>query len=270
MNCISRRCATQHPAVDFARINIVATKISGFYLGTIELFSADCEPSKPIAINDSGTLQKYLQELVNQTGQRSIVLWLDDAHLLNTTTDDSLRMLQSRLEKVQIRLIIILVGLPGIRKLNERVSFSDGTATIIPAPPINDFELHGLRTALDVEYSLGAFDNTFYPSGTSWSFTRFFFPLAHLNGFRLKEHAEVLWRVFSEETRDRARTLTEVPILYFLRTVESALIDGAGRDCADFEIDQEFWRESVLRSGWVESQEREWALRELQGVEELG
>jgi hypothetical protein len=152
-------------------------------------------------LESSGMLQEALEDLVNRTGQRTVVLWVDDAHLLSTSADDTLRMLQDEFKKKEIRLIVLLVGLPSVRRLNEkRVSFSGDITRILRSFDVDEFQLHGLRSAIDIQHSLEAFDNTCYPSGSNWSYTRFFLPQAYQNGLRLSEHAAVLWRVRGWET----------------------------------------------------------------------
>lgn len=270
MRCISRHLVLQHPEVGFARIQATPSNDSGLSVGTFTTFSRDGEPAASTALDGSNTLQEYLQEFSNRTGQRSIVLWVDDAHLLTTPADDTLRMVKDELENVEIRLTVLLVGLASVRRLHEkRVSFSGDITRIIPSLHVEEFELRGLRSAIDIEHSLDGFDKTCFPSGSNWSFTRFFLPQAYQNGLRLYKHAAVLWRVFVAEDRDRdGRPATEVPIVCFLRAVECALISGAGRDCADLRVDEEFWRGAVLKSGWVERQEFQRSVRILYGPED--
>ena len=72
---------------------------------------------------------------------------------------------------------------------------------------------------------------------------------------RLAAHAGDLWQVFVDADRATGMdTTTEVPMLYFARTIEYALIEGSTRDGENMSMDREFWERAVLQSGWVEGQ----------------
>ncbi|QYF93120.1 AAA family ATPase [Massilia sp. PAMC28688] len=290
---VSQHLGQQFPEVGFARVSASASSVSGLGVGTFTTFSRDGEPVGPIFIKNGGMLQKSLEDFADRTGQRTIVLWIDDAHFLTTSADDKLRRVKDELKNKAIRLFVFLVEQGSVHGLNEKLaSFSSeiaptsiavdefqfsglhsvsdietsldafdetlfpiGSGPVTPIEPsfgAVEFELRGLRSAIDIEHSLNAIDTTCFPSGSNWSFTQFFLPQAYQNGLRLKTHAAALWRVFLEEGDGGDET--EVQILYFLRAVECALINGAELDCADLVLDEEFWRAAVLQSGWVNSQ----------------
>ncbi len=269
---VSQHLVLEYPEVGFARVSCNASGVSGLSVGAFTTFSPDGEPAAPISLDSSGMLRTALVDFVNRTGQPTIVLWVDEAHLLSTSADDTLRRLKDELENVEIRLVIILVGQPSVSRLNEkRVSFSDDITRIVPSQHVDEFALRGLRSVSDIEHSLDAFDTICFPRGSGWSYTRFFLPDAFKDGLRLKKHASALWRVFLEEDRgnDGRAGGTEVPIVCYLRAVEYALINGPGRDLADFRADEEFWREAVLQSGWIARQNFQMSLRGLNGSGDL-
>jgi len=205
---------------------------------------------------DRSFLEKHVMELVLRTGQRSVVLWIDDSQLLNPPAENTLRRLQDQLRELEIRLLTVLLGHPRVRIMNqEPVSYAGDFPTFVPSVPTEEFELNGIQSATEIEHCLKTFDNDCFPSDSGWSYTRFFQPRAYLNGLRLAAHADDLWQVFVDADRATGMdTRTEVPMLYFARTIEHALIEGSTRDCGNMSMDREFWERAVLQSGWVEGQ----------------
>lgn len=205
---------------------------------------------------DRSFLEKHVMELVLRTGQRSVVLWIDDSQLLDSPAENSLRRLQDQLKESEIRLLTVLLGHPRVRIMNQkRVSYASDFPTFVPGVPTEEFELHGIRSATEIEHCLKTFDNDCFPTESGWSYTRFFLPRAYLNGLRLAAHAGDLWQVFVDADRATGMdTRTEVPMLYFARTIERALIEGSTRDCEYMSMGREFWETAVLQSGWVEGQ----------------
>lgn len=266
---VSDQLAFHFPDVVCLRMRCASTEISEDGLGPVIQLRIGHEPSAPIVLCANLRSQEPLQELATRMGKRTILLWIDESHLLHPVQDDVLRRLQDELEEAEIRLITLLVGQPGVRKLNEkRVSRAIDTPRIIPAVRAEEFELHGLRSATEIEYCLRAFDYICFPSNSDWSYTRFFLPHAYLHGLRLAAHADVLWQIFLEEDLDgKALAATEVPIACFARTLERVLIEGARQDSSNFSINEEFWRSAVLKSGWVAWRGCHSSLPEASGVD---
>jgi hypothetical protein len=176
--------------------------------------------------------------------------------LLDPPAENSLRRLQDQLKELEIRLLTVLLGHPRVRILNQKwVSYSSDFPSFVPSVPTEEFELHGIRSATEIEHCLKTFDNDCFPSNSGWSYTRFFLPKAYLNGLRLAAQADDLWQVFVDADRATGMdTTTEVPMSYFAGTIEHALIEGASRDCENMSMDREFWERAVLQSGWAEGQ----------------
>lgn len=216
-------------------------------------------------------LEKHILEPIERAGQRFAVLWVDDSERLDPATVDILRRVQEETKARKIQLLTLYVGHQRLRVLKQtRVSFASDLPTIVPAVQAEEFELRGLRSPTEIERCLETYDNAWFPIGSDWCYTRFFLPQAYLNGFRLATHARDLWQAFVEEGRESfPDTLTEVPMLYFARTVEQALIDGANRDHVNFTIDRELWKSAVQQSGWREEQLFQLATREMYGADAL-
>lgn len=208
--------------------------------------------------------EQHVMNLIEETGQRSVVLWIDESQLLDPATEISLRHVQDRLKGNEIGSLTVLVGHPRVRVLKQkRAANASDFPTFAPNVPTEEFEFHGLRSVTEIEHCLKAFDNDRFPRGSDWSYTRFFLPQAYVNGLRLAPHAGDLWQEFVEADRaGGADTRTEVPMSYFAKTVQQALTEGAARDCGNMTIDRELWRRAVQQSGWGGKQD----LRHLAGA----
>jgi hypothetical protein len=53
-----------------------------------------------------------------------------------------------------------------------------------------------IRSTEEVAVCLNGYDQTAYPEGSQWSFTRFYLPQALDAGYRLVSDAAVLWNAF--------------------------------------------------------------------------
>ena len=206
---------------------------------------------------DHSFLRKQVMKLIDGASHGSVVLWIDDSQLLTPAAEDSLRCLRDQLSVNEVRLLTVLVGHPRARLMKQRrVSYASDFPSFVPAVPTEEYELHGLRSVTEIEHCLKAYDNDCFPIGSDWSYTRFFLPQAYLNGFRLAAYARDLWHVFVDADRTSgADSSTEVPMLYFARTIEHALIEGSARDRENMVMDRQFWKRAVLYSGWKEGRE---------------
>jgi hypothetical protein len=119
---------------------------------------------------------------------------------------------------------------------------------------VEELAFQGIRNAEDVATCLNGYDQTAYPEGTQWSFTRFYLPQAFEAGYRLVSDAVVLWNAF-EAAHHRA-TLAgrlEIPMESFARAVEIVLKDSELRDAPGYCPDASLWAHAVRHAGYVQS-----------------
>ena len=98
------------------------------------------------------------------------------------------------------------------------------------------------------------YDQTAYPEGSQWSFTRYYLPQAFEAGYRLVSDAAVLWNAF--EVAHHKATLPgrlEIPMESFARAVEVILKDSELRDAPGYCPDASLWAHAVRHSGYVQS-----------------
>ena len=96
---------------------------------------------------------------------------------------------------------------------------------------------------------LQGYDEATFPEDSDWTYTRFFFPRAHANGFRLVDQALAVWQAFQRaHLKALPNVPIEVPMQYFAHTVEIALEESMHRDAANFAFTPAMWDQAVADS----------------------
>jgi hypothetical protein len=137
-------------------------------------------------------LVRYLIEQGIRLENRRIVFFMDDAQRLSELQYNCLMDIYNDLDKAGIQLTVILVGQPEL--LHQRSAFIRTKKTqIVGRFMTQDHEFTGIQNLEDLKYCLTGFDQeSEYPVGSGWSFTRYFFPEAFNDGHRLEHEAQAL------------------------------------------------------------------------------
>jgi hypothetical protein len=119
---------------------------------------------------------------------------------------------------------------------------------------VEELAFYGIRNADDVATCLHAYDQTAYPEGSLWSFTRFYIPQAFDAGYRLATDADILWQAF-EAAHHKASLpgKLEIPMESVVRAVEIVLKDSELRDQQGYCPEPVLWEHAVRHSGYVQS-----------------
>ena len=118
---------------------------------------------------------------------------------------------------------------------------------------VHEHEFHGCRDVEDIRSCLQSYDeDSEYPVGSGWSFTKYFFPHEFNRGFRLSNYAEELWEVFEYAHNEAGiRSSVEIPMQYLTATVQYALTTFGVDGLAVRQITKKHWKEAVEQSGFV-------------------
>ncbi|OMR77010.1 hypothetical protein AQ727_17320, partial [Burkholderia pseudomallei] len=119
---------------------------------------------------------------------------------------------------------------------------------------VEELSFYGIRNVDDVATCLNGYDQTAYPEGSDWSFTRFYLPQAFDAGYRLLDDAGELWRVF--ETAHHKASLPgrlEIPMESFARAVEIVLKDSELKDAPGYCPEPALWTHAVHQCGYIQS-----------------
>jgi hypothetical protein len=200
-------------------------------------------------------LIEYLSENVEFSFQNRLVLFIDEAQKLHEQHYKWLIDLHNELDARGVAAIVLLIGQDELA--HQYSAFQQTQKTqIIGRFMVHQFQFHGLKGARDVKKCLRAYDvDSEYPDGSSWSFTRYFYPAVFNSGFRLASYADSLWEAF-RLTKDECGLPSsyEIPMQYFCRTVEFVLRHYGTHQDVSREISIEMWKEAIRASGYIDAE----------------
>lgn len=199
-------------------------------------------------------LIEHLHQKANDSGHDMAVVFADEAQRLAIIEYEWLRDVHDQLDKRGVRMITFLVGQHELLAQKNALR-GQKQMQIVGRFMIEELRFRGLLSSSDFATCLQGYDESCYPVESEWSYTRFFLPQAHLHGLRLVNYAQVLWEIF-EEVHESARmgAVTEIPMHYFARTLEIALLENMEHDSPDFSLTPVAWREAVAASCFLQSQ----------------
>lgn len=201
-------------------------------------------------------LLKFFLERVESSGQKRIVLFIDDAQRLFEIQYDWLMDIYNELDRAGASMTVILVGQEEL--IHQRSAFIQARkAQIIGRFMVHEHKFTGIKNLVDLSACLSGYDTkSEYPKESGWSFTRYYFPEAFfMKEFRLEQCAEDLYDVF-KSLRQEAGLMkqTEIPMQYLTLTVEYAL-RRFGVNGEDVEwLTRTHWKEAIKQSGYIEAE----------------
>ncbi len=200
-------------------------------------------------------LKNFLVEKALASGHGMVIFFADEAQRLSTTEYEWLRDVHDALDDRGVRLITFLVGQREL--LNQKNALKEAKQDqIVGRFMIDELPFKGVVSARDVVTCLKSYDDSSFPADSDWNFTRFFFPYAYQNGLRLAKCASMVWEAFRDATIEAKMTKNiEIPMAYFARTIEIALMDNTEMDKPDFMFSPQLWRNAVDNSSYIQAQE---------------
>jgi hypothetical protein len=196
-------------------------------------------------------LIERLLELAYRSNSKFLVVFADEAHRLDVIEYEWLWDIHDALHRHGVRTITFLVGMQKLK--NQKNAFrAAGETSVISRFMIDEIPFNGLLSAEDVATCLKGYDEANFPESSDWSYTRYFLPRAWQEGLRLEVQALELWNAF-----ERAHCAAgfqfkiEIPMTYFARAVEIALMDYAEKDSEDFQFSETILNEVVEASKYV-------------------
>lgn len=212
-------------------------------------------PDKGNANAKRERLIEFITEKVQATGQDRLIMIIDEAQKLHEAHYKWLIDVHNELDASDISLVVLLVGQQDLAHQYSAFKLANKTQ-IIGRFMVNQFCFRGLLSAADVGTCLKGYDEeSEYPVESGWSFTRYYFPAAFHNGFRLQQFKELVWQSFKEikEQFGLPGTL-EIPMYYFCRTIESVLTEfGSLEDDAPL-LSLQTWKQAVINSGFADAE----------------
>ena len=196
-------------------------------------------------------LVNRLTEMVERSGQNLLILFLDEAQRLELIEYEWLHDVHDKLQPRGIRLISFLVGPQKL--LNQKNAFKQqGETQIVGRFMIDELPFHGICSAEDVATCLAGYDAACYPPNSEWPYTRFFLQQAWDEGLRMTDQANEVWAAFGRAHAKAGFNFNlEIPMQYFSRAIEIALMDYSDRDSPGFRLTPAIWDEVVAASKYV-------------------
>ena len=177
---------------------------------------------------------------VQASGQDRVVLLVDQAHYLLEMHYHWLVDLHDVLSERGIELFVFFFGQPELSAVCEELRRA-GKTQILGRFMVDRLQYFGIRSIKELRGCLKAYDEkAFYPEGSDWSFSRYYFPRAFEAGWCLARLAPMFWKAFDEVRRHGAVSAAmEVPMQHFVRMVERFFLECSDIETLDPKISQE-------------------------------
>lgn len=212
------------------------------------------EPDRGRNSAERARLNERIIEACQLKRASQAVLFCDEAQRYHYNEYEWLRDVHDELAMRQLRLATFLVGQP--RLVTQKQAFlTRGKEQIVARFMVEELRFRGPQSAEDAATCLAGYDQTEYPERSGWTFTRFFLPRAHAAGLRLADEAHALWNGFVDaHVGARLSGPLDIPMEYFTRTVEIAIIESLGLDKPEFRFGPDLWRYAVANCGYLTTQ----------------
>ena len=194
-----------------------------------------------------------IREAAARAGSSTVLLFCDEAQRYNENEYEWLRDVHDALDRQHIKLFTFLVGQEDLLAQKTALQVA-GKTQIVARLMVEEFAFCGIRNAEDIATCLDGYDQTAYPEGSQWSFTRFYVPQAFDAGYRLIDDAGLLWQAF-EAAHHKASLpgRLEIPMESFARAVEIVLKDSELKDAHGYCPTAALWAYAVQHCGYVQS-----------------
>ena len=197
----------------------------------------------------------YLIEKAKDSGTNRLVILFDDAQRLTELSYEWLMDIYNELENQGITMTAILIGQEELEHQRSAL-IAQKKRQVIGRFMVHMHKFEGLQTKEDIVTCLSAYDDhTEAPSGSGWSFTRYYLPEPFENGFRLKNCANDIYEAFTSIRNEHGIIgQLEIPMQFFTLTIEYFLKEFGceGLDHKQFGTDH--WKTAIENSGYIDAE----------------
>ncbi len=153
-------------------------------------------------------------------GSNHVVLMIDEAQNMRDAEFGWLCNIQNEMDEKGYRLTIISVGSHELAYQHEVFTLG-GDAHLMGRFMVRHARFHGIRSLDELAYVLNGYDEqTEWPEGSGYSYTKYFFERAFNAGLRIKNTAEDLWKIYVELAPPNSRRFLEVPMEHIAKAIE--------------------------------------------------
>lgn len=200
-------------------------------------------------------LVKFLHEKSESLEKSRIVIFMDDAQRLVALQYNVLMDIYNHLQGKGINMTVILVGQEELRHV--RSAFINAKMSqIVGRFMVHEHQFYGIRSKEEMEICLQGYDQlSEYPIDSGWSYTRYYFPDAFEQGFRLIQCVDDIYLTIDNLRKEKGISgVLEIPMQYFTLTIEYVLkkygVDGSNVVLPSIS----HWELAIKQSGYIENE----------------
>lgn len=200
-------------------------------------------------------LDDFLGQEAKKSRRRQIVFLIDEAQVFRLEQWGWLMDTYNRIVLQGVTPTFVWIGDPAMKQVRHTVFNSKEYLPAFHRFLVREQVLDGPGTADELRLWLRCFDlNTEYPADSGTSYTRFFFPSAFDDGWRLEDIAEDLRTQIDQMLSDRALPPQErIRTKYFFRIVETLFMTFGTRDTVKPEMSADVLQAAIEGSRYLEA-----------------
>lgn len=210
-------------------------------------------PSKGKAKDKRNRARDFLICEAERAESDTVMLTIDNAHRLSTIHYDWLCNLFDELDDANILAFTLSVGEPDLKSIRDGFE-SSGQMQSVGRFMVEEHWFHGIRRQAELESLFGWFDAKVFPDNSGWTYSRYYYPEAFDNGWRLRNEAPVVWALWDEvrRRRDLGASL-EIPMVYLAAVTKQFLRRGDELDREKFLGGESIWRPLISQCGYAKA-----------------
>lgn len=153
-------------------------------------------------------------------GGNQILLLVDEAQNMHESEYQTLCNLENELDQMGFKLTVISVGSHELT-YQHQMFVQTGKIHLMARYMVRSSRFRGICDKDELRLVLQAYDSlTEWPEGSGTSYTKFFFPKAFEDGYRMTDHTDELWKIFVELGPHKRGYRLEVPMEHIAKSVE--------------------------------------------------
>jgi len=200
-------------------------------------------------------LNNFLVEKASKSDEDLVIFFIDEAQRFGIVEYEWLRDVHDELDLQGIRMMTFLVG--QYELLNQKHALRESKQIqIVMRFMVDELQFRGIRTEEELAICLQGYDESTFPENSDWSYSRFFFPEAYANGFRIIQQTNNLWGEFEKvHAKASFSSKIEIPMQYVARTIELFMLENMEHDSAKFRGTKAMWKQAIKESRFIDAQE---------------
>lgn len=121
---------------------------------------------------------------------------------------------------------------------------------------IHEKQFFGMKNVEELAFLLEGYDSiSEYPKNSGWSYTKFFFPDAFIEGYRLEKEANIIWNALINIRMECGiKSKVELPMHYVIAFINYVLVTYGSNDHSIFWPTVNVWKEGIIESGYIQAE----------------